>query len=769
MASDSQPKHERDDLLTPELAKTELAPSKEAETRTGPRPVGANVPSNSPPPRMVGRFRIDAQLGAGGMGDVFRAYDPVLDRAVALKVLRTERSADDRQRMRRVVREARAAAALTHPNTVTIFEVGEADREVFIAMELLEGEDLRSVIERGDASTADKLRWLLEAARALAVAHERGLVHRDVKPENMFVCKGGTLKLLDFGIAKRDDDDAATPGPAVDVGPSSLRTTEGRRIGTPRYMAPEQHAGDATDPRTDEYAWGLVAFELVAGSHVVADLRTHTTDGESTSPVPTLAAQRLDVLRAGARDVAEPVLLAITRALESRKEERFPSMAPIIEALESKAEPKPESKPETAAERESPAPGKPAAEALPPRAKTRSWLALPVIGAVVACGLVGLRAATHATSPTSATERSAAAAPPLRVTASRPLAVGPNDRVAIGVDGAAIVARDIFDALSLQHETPDGMVPLPRNMFLDALAKTHRALALRGVTYEGKPAMLVELDQDERGTFVGLFDATSTVSQRIFGVVNGLTAVSFGDEVIVVATTPANAPPRLHDLPNGVEAYALGRAPGVRRAGIEEGGAAAPSAAVLRDRLGVAYVLQDEIHFAVLDESLRRVGDVRTVAHKTSVPALAFAPDDAPVVFWVDDAERKTRLHSSALGLANPGNKADPAISAFSAPRVAVDEPLASRAPVTARLPDGTWVVAWVASSGGPVTLRVAPVGLGGVLGRALDVATGGRIDGVRATATGRGIDLWWYESDSLVRIAEIALAGSNSASMSRP
>jgi serine/threonine protein kinase len=169
-------------------------------------------------------------------------------------------------------------------------------------------------------------------------------VHRDVKPENMFVCSGGTLKLLDFGIAKREDDDGAVPAAAVDMGPSSLRTTEGRRIGTPRYMAPEQHAGDATDPRTDEYAWGLVAFELLLGAraHVVADLRTKTTDGSDASPVPALVAQRLEVLRAAAPEVSEHVVAAIGRALAPKKEDRFPSMAPIIAALEAKLEPKPD-------------------------------------------------------------------------------------------------------------------------------------------------------------------------------------------------------------------------------------------------------------------------------------------------------------------------------------------------------------------------------------------------------------------------------------------
>ncbi|MEA2751218.1 MAG: eukaryotic-like serine/threonine-protein kinase, partial [Myxococcales bacterium] len=387
MTEETRPKRADDDVLTPELAKTERAPSKDAPTRTGPR---TTVGTGAPPPRTVGRFRIDAQLGSGGMGDVFRAYDPVLDRAVALKVLRSDHSADAAQRMRRVVREARAAAALTHPNTVTIFEVGEADREVFIAMELLEGEDLRAVLERGGASIADKLRWLLEAARALGAAHDRGLVHRDVKPENMFVCTGGTLKLLAFGIAKRDDEDGASPDAAVDLGPSSLRTTEGRRIGTPRYMAPEQHAGDATDPRTDEYAWGLVAFELLSGAHVVADLRTKTTDGSDAAPVPALAAQRLEVLRASAPEVSEDVLLTIGRALEPRKEDRFPSMAPIIVALEAKTEPKPGPKSE------------PKREPTPEPRRTRSWLVLPAIGLAVAAGMYGLRVATHATSASNA-------------------------------------------------------------------------------------------------------------------------------------------------------------------------------------------------------------------------------------------------------------------------------------------------------------------------------------------------------------------------------
>jgi hypothetical protein len=759
VSKETRPKGESsgEDLLTPELANTELAPSKDAPTRTGPRVAGPKAragaagASAAPGARVVGRFRIDAQLGSGGMGDVYRAYDPVLDRAVALKVLRTDRSADDQQRMRRVVREARAAAALTHPNTVTIFEVGEADREVFIAMELLEGEDLRAVMERGEASIAEKLRWLLEAARALGAAHERGLVHRDVKPENMFVCKGGTLKLLDFGIAKRGDDEGAPLDAAVDMGPSSLRTTEGRRIGTPRYMAPEQHAGDATDPRTDEYAWGLVAFELLAGAHVVADLRTKTTDGGEATPDPALSSQRLDVLRAKAPEVSETVLRTIGRALEPRKGDRFPSMAPIVAALEEKATAKSEPHAEAHAE----------APPLPPAPRVRSWVVLPAIATVVVAGLFALRAATHATSGAHAGAASTAV-PACGLASSRTFKVGPDDRLAVLPDGTVIVARDIRKGLALERETPAGLAPVPRNPLIDAIGDNYRNLSLRGLMYEGTPATFVDLDQDEKGALIALFAGSSMASQRIFGSVNGLAATTFGDGIVVIATIPEVTLPRFGGLPNGAEAYRLGHSAGTYRSTIEEGGAAAPAVAVQRDRVAVAYESRAELHFALLDEGLARIGDVQTIAHTTSAPAVAFGPGDTPVVFWVDAAGGKTRLYGSSFAPGSPGNKA------FSPPKVAIDEALAPHPPVTAQLPSGSWVVAWIASTGGRSTVRVSPIGAAGALSGPSDLATGERIDGLRSVSTSKGIDLWWYEGDALVRIAEVTCPGF-SASMGRP
>lgn len=263
----------------------------------------------------------------------------------------------------------------------------------------------------------------------------------------------------------------------------------------------------------------------------------------------------------------------------------------------------------------------------------------------------------------------------------------------------------------------------------------------------------MQLDQDEKGVFISLFAGRSIVSQRIFGAVNGVAAATFGNSVVVIATTPAVT--RFGGLPSGAEAYQLGHPVGIHRTTIEEGGASSPSVAVLGDRVAVAYRFRDELHFAFLDEGLARIGDVQTVAHTTSTPAVAFAPGDAPAVFWVDDAGGKTRLYSSAFVPGSTGRLA------FSTPKVATDEPLAPWAPVTAQLPDGSWVVAWIASTGGLSTLRVSPVGVAGALSGASDLATGERIDGLRTVSTTKGIDFWWYESDSLVRIAEVTCPGS--------
>jgi serine/threonine protein kinase len=729
MADDRGPKAEGERLVTPEFAPTERADVSGDRTRTGPRVVERHAERQ---PRAVGRFRIDAQLGSGGMGDVFRAYDTVLDRAVALKVLHTDRAADDGQRMRRVVREARAAAALVHPNAVTVFDVGEADSEVFIAMELLQGEDLRSVLERGDATTPDKLRWLLEAARALAAAHERGLVHRDVKPENMFVCKGGTLKLLDFGIAKRDDDESLhVDAAALSVGPSSLRTIEGRRVGTPRYMAPEQHAGEATDARTDEYAWGLVAFELLTGTHLVSDLPTLTRDGGAAAAHAPPSGERLAAMRAAVPDVPDATLQAIARALEPRKEARFPSMAPIIEALEKPADP-----PSTP--RLEPPPSVPAS--------TRTSAPRRSLVALVALGLVAVSAGAFVLSRPKAVVPVPPPPQACRLESTRTFAVSPKDRVTLLPTGELVVTRDIGGGLDPLRESPDGgLAPFMQATTFKALGNAYEDVGLRGLAFDDQPALLTEILQGDRGAAFSLSTEKQFVStRRIFGNVVGTAAALYAKEVVVVvALRPTLASP---DGPRGIQAFVLG-AQVPRPTVIEEGIAGAPAVGTKDDRIAVAYTLGGELHFALLDSKLQRLGDVMKVASNDPSPAVAFA-GEAVALFWTDGSGGKTRLTSATF---TPGE------AAFSAPKVASDEPLSPRAPVTAQLADGSWTVAWVTSTKGRSALRVARVGAGATLVGPGEITTSAGIDGLQARPTARGIDYWWQEDDRTVRIVRVS------------
>jgi len=264
------------------------------------------------------------------MGEVYRAHDTMLRRAVALKIVRNDPGvggtvgvADPAQRAR-FLREARAVAGLRHPNVVTIFDVGEIDATPYLAMELLDGSTLRRFI--GQPVAMDRrVRWLAEIASALGAAHRAGLVHRDVKPENVMVCIDDTVKILDFGVAKVDVPDGPLSAAAHAQGAASFRTGFGAVVGTPRYMAPEQAAGLASDPRTDEFAWGLVAFELLTGLHP-RDVRPgFSKEAEWREP-----AEPVERLCPG---LPQPIAQAITRALERFADARFPSMEPIALAL----------------------------------------------------------------------------------------------------------------------------------------------------------------------------------------------------------------------------------------------------------------------------------------------------------------------------------------------------------------------------------------------------------------------------------------------------
>jgi serine/threonine protein kinase len=243
-------------------------------------PSDETMPSRTAPPAddLVGRnllhFRVVERLGAGGMGIVYRAFDEKLRRAVAIKLLSARYMADERNK-ELIMREARSAAALTHPNIAAIYEVHDLPEGAFYVMELVEGETLRQRIMRNRVTTEDGLRWGAQIAGALAGAHEAGIIHRDLKADNIMIAKSGAVKLLDFGLAKvvdtPDPEAALTAGSsyAMALAPTlavAHGTEHGRVMGTPAYMAPEQARGEPVDARADVFAFGVVLYEMLTGA-----------------------------------------------------------------------------------------------------------------------------------------------------------------------------------------------------------------------------------------------------------------------------------------------------------------------------------------------------------------------------------------------------------------------------------------------------------------------------------------------------------------------
>jgi eukaryotic-like serine/threonine-protein kinase len=224
----------------------------------------------------IGRYEILAPLGAGGMGEVYYARDPQLERPVALKILISSRDATQVQ-LERFQREARAIARITHPHICAIHDVGQADGVPFLVMELLEGETLAERLERGLIPLDRALAVAGQIAAALDAAHKKGVVHRDLKPSNVMLTASG-VKLLDFGLAKLRDTDHAE---AVERDTKSLRLTErGTVLGTVPYMAPEQVEGREADARTDIFALGVILYEMTSGR----------APFEGTSPASLMAA-----------------------------------------------------------------------------------------------------------------------------------------------------------------------------------------------------------------------------------------------------------------------------------------------------------------------------------------------------------------------------------------------------------------------------------------------------------------------------------------------
>ncbi|WP_437803160.1 protein kinase domain-containing protein [Sorangium sp. So ce693] len=271
------------------------------------------------------RYTIEAAIGQGGMGCVYRAHDARLGRRVAVKVIAG--GAVDEDAGARLLREARAAAALDHPNAVSIFDVGELDGTPFIVMELVPGRTLRSAIDGAGAPASTRVAWLADVARALAAAHRRGLVHRDIKPENVMVRDDGVIKVLDFGIARRAagnaDPSASTEAPALPT-----LTALGVKLGTPVYMAPEQIRGAELDGRADQFAWGVLAFELLTGR------LPWRGAGDVLAVVASILTDEADRALLDAAAVPPAVSAVVLRALSKRPDDRFASMDELLRALE---------------------------------------------------------------------------------------------------------------------------------------------------------------------------------------------------------------------------------------------------------------------------------------------------------------------------------------------------------------------------------------------------------------------------------------------------
>jgi eukaryotic-like serine/threonine-protein kinase len=275
----------------------------------------------------LGPYEIVAPIGAGGMGEVYRARDPRLGREVAIKVLPASFSADP-DRLRRFEQEAKAAGLLNHPNITSVYDVGTHDGAPYVVTELLEGETLRSALATGKLATRRALDYGLQMARGLAAAHEKGIVHRDLKPENLFVTRDGRVKILDFGLAKLTQPE----GPASQATslPTAAGTEPGVVLGTLGYMSPEQVRGKPADPRSDIFAFGAILYEMLSGR------RAFSGDSAADAMSAILKEDPPD-LSVTNQSVSPGLERVVRHCLEKNPEQRFHSAHDLAFDLESAA------------------------------------------------------------------------------------------------------------------------------------------------------------------------------------------------------------------------------------------------------------------------------------------------------------------------------------------------------------------------------------------------------------------------------------------------
>jgi tetratricopeptide (TPR) repeat protein len=259
----------------------------------------------------IGKYEITGKIGHGAMGEVFRAHDPVLNRDVAIKIIAGSLDSDETLR-RRFEREAQSAARLSHPNIITIYDFGEHGGKLYMAMELLEGSDLKRSIAEHSLSLASRLDIMAQICEGLAFAHGHGIVHRDLKPANFHLLPNGKVKIMDFGLARLSGSDM---------------TRTGLVMGTPHYMAPEQVRGTRADTRTDVFALGSVFYELLTWRKPFDAESVHAVMFKVMQEDPPPA-------RHLAPDVPEVLLQVIDKALAKEPDERFQNADEMLQALQ---------------------------------------------------------------------------------------------------------------------------------------------------------------------------------------------------------------------------------------------------------------------------------------------------------------------------------------------------------------------------------------------------------------------------------------------------
>ena len=282
--------------------------------------------------RKLSHYEILNDLGAGGMGVVYRAHDTRLGRDVAIKVLPTDRPLSETAR-KRFQREALAASALNHPNIITIYEVGSEDNTDFIVMEYVRGATLSSLLKKRPLGLAEATRYCVQIAEALAKAHASGIIHRDLKPGNIMITEDGLVKVLDFGLAKFDASAATKDNEGVDSDTAAKEftlTQPGMITGTVAYMSPEQARGERVDARSDIFSFGIVMFEALSrhlpfpGPNSIALL--HNLHFSPPRDLGQLAPK-----------VPKPLVSLISRMLEKKPEKRIQTMAEVATDLRKQA------------------------------------------------------------------------------------------------------------------------------------------------------------------------------------------------------------------------------------------------------------------------------------------------------------------------------------------------------------------------------------------------------------------------------------------------